>query len=69
MKTLKLTKKQYEILRGAFIHGALCETDNLCDLAYDADGNVMDKKWVKKYEAYNRILKKLEIKLNCKVSG
>lgn len=68
MKILKLTKKQYEVLRSAFILGAHYETDYLDQLAYDNDGNVIDKKYLKKYNALVRILKKLEIKLNCKIS-
>ena len=68
MKTLKLTKKQYEVLRSAFILGAHYETDHLDELAHDNDGNIIDKKHLKEYNALVRIFKKLEIKLNCKVT-
>jgi hypothetical protein len=68
MKILKLTKKQYEVLRSAFILGAHCETDNLDNEGFDWDGNIINKKKAKEYEAYIKILRKLEIKLNCKIS-
>lgn len=69
MKTLKLTKKQYEVLRSAFILGAHCESSNLDDEGFDLDGNMIDKKKAKEYDAYMRIIRKLEIKLNCKIGG
>ena len=68
MKTIKLTKRQYEELRGAFIQGAECYLQHLDDSAFDFDGNVTNKKYAKEYDAYVRIIKKLEIKLNCKVT-
>jgi hypothetical protein len=68
MKTLKLTKKQYEVLRSAFIQGAECHL-NFLGCAFDWDGNIIDKEQAKEYDAYVRMLKKLEIKLNCKVGG
>jgi|TARA_R100001443_G_scaffold73258_1_gene81227 hypothetical protein len=67
MKTIKLTKKQYEVLKGAFIQGADSHSGALNDDGFDLDGNVISKEAVKKYHAYMRIIKKLEIKLNCKV--
>ena len=68
MKILKLTKKQYEVLRCAFICGAGCHSGALNDDSFDLDGNVISKEAAKKYDAYMRIIKRLEIKLNCKVS-
>jgi len=67
MKTIKLTKKQYEVLRGAFIQGADSHSGALNDDSFDLEGNVISKENAKKYYAYMRILKRLEIKLNCKV--
>ncbi len=68
MKIIRLTKRQYQELRGAFLQGAECHRQHLDDSAFDFDGNVTDKKYAKEYHAYMRIIKKLEIKLNCKVS-
>ena len=68
MKILRLTKRQYEELRGAFIQGAICHGDHLNDMAWDEDGNVISKESLKNYNAYKRIIKKLEVKLNCKVT-
>jgi hypothetical protein len=68
MKTIKLTKKQYEVLRNAFILGAKSKSDHLADESFDLDNNIISKENVKKYDAYIRILKRLEIKFNCKVS-
>ena len=68
MKTLKLTKKQYEVLRSCLIQASDCEYENLDGLAHDDDGKVIDKKFAKKFRAYVRVLKKLEIKLNCKLT-
>jgi len=67
MKTIKLTKKQYEVLRSAFIQGADSHSGTLNDDGFDLDGNVISKESAKKYNAYIRILKRLEIKFNCKV--
>jgi len=67
MKTIKLTKKQYEVLRSAFILGTHSHSGALNDDSFDLEGNVISKKNAKKYYAYMRILKRLEIKLNCKV--
>tara|TARA_R100001015_G_C4631314_1_gene193721 strand:- start:282 stop:491 length:210 start_codon:yes stop_codon:yes gene_type:complete len=68
MKTIKLTKRQYEVLRLDFMQGANAHMSaGLWDAAFDDDGNVIDKKLAKKHDAYMRIIKKLEIKLNCKV--
>jgi len=67
MKTIKLTKKQYEVLRSAFIQGADSHSGTLNDDGFDLDGNVISKESAKKYHAYMRILKRLEIKFNCKV--
>jgi hypothetical protein len=68
MKTIKLTKKQYELLRDAFMQGANAHLSaGLWDNAFDDDGNVIDKKLAKKYNAYTRVIKKLEQKLNCMV--
>ena len=64
MKILKLTKKQYEVLRCAFMQGANAHLGSL-EGGFDWDGNIVDKEQVKKYDAYMRIIKKLEIKLNC----
>ena len=66
MKILKLTKKQYEVLRCAFMQGADAHLGSL-EGGFDWDGNIVDKEQVKKYDAYMRIIKKLEIKLNCLV--
>ena len=68
MKILRLTKRQYEELRIAFMQGAECYLQHLDDSAFDFDGNVTNKKYAKEYEAYVKMLKKLEIKLNCKVT-
>ena len=68
MKTLKLTKKQYEVLRSCFIEGSGCRL-NALSCAFDWDGNIIDKEQAKEYDAYMRIFKKLEIKLNCRVGG
>ena len=68
MKTIKLTKRQYEVLRSDFMQGANAHLSaGLWDEAFDDDGNVINKKLAKKHDAYMRIIKKLEIKLNCKV--
>ena len=67
MKTIKLTKKQYEVLKGAFIQGADSHSEALNDESFDLDGNVISKENAKKYDAYMRIIKRLEIKLNCRV--
>ena len=66
MKILKLTKKQYEVLRSTFIQGADSHLDHLSE-AFDWNDNIVDKKQAKEYDAYVRILKRLEIKLNCRV--
>ena len=69
MKILRLTKRQYEELRSAFIQGADAHMSaGLWDEAFDDDGNVINKKQAKKHNAYVRIMRKLEIKLNCKVT-
>ena len=65
MKILKLTKKQYEVLRSCLIQASDCQYENLDGLAHDVDGKVIDKKSAKEFRAYVRVLKKLEIKLNC----
>ena len=68
MKILRLTKRQYEELQSAFMQGANAHLSaRLWDEAFDDDGNVINKKLAKKHDAYMRIIKKLEIKLNCKV--
>ena len=68
MKILRLTKRQYEELQSAFMQGANAQMSaGLRDEAFDDDGNVINKKLAKKHDAYMRIIKKLEIKLNCKV--
>ena len=68
MKILRLTKRQYEELQSAFMQGANSHMSaGLWDEAFDDDGNVINKKLAKKHDAYMRIIKKLEIKLNCKV--
>ena len=68
MKIIKLTERQYEVLRLGFMQGADCYLQHLDDSAFDFDGNVTNKKYAKEYEAYVKMLKKLEIKLNCKVT-
>ena len=68
MKILKLTKRQYQELRGAFMQGADSHLQHLDDSAHDTDGNVINKEYAKEYNAYRRMMKKLEIKLNCKVT-
>ena len=68
MKILRLTKRQYEELRGAFMQGVDSHLQHLDDSAFDFDGNVTNKKYAKEYDAYVRIIKKLEVKLNCKVT-
>ena len=68
MKTIKLTKKQYEVLRCAFIQGADSHSETLNNDGFDLDGNVISKEDAKKYHAYMKILKRLEIKFNCKVT-
>ena len=68
MKILRLTKKQYQELRGAFMQVADSHLQHLDDSAHDADGNVINKEYAKEYNAYIRMIKKLEIKLNCKVT-
>ena len=40
MKILRLTKRQYEELRIAFMQGAECYLQHLDDSAFDFDGNV-----------------------------
>ena len=68
MKILRLTKRQYEELQSAFMQGTNAHMSaGLWDEAFDDDGNVINKKLAKKHDAYMRIIKKLEIKLNCKV--
>tara|TARA_R100000234_G_scaffold76141_1_gene47268 strand:+ start:262 stop:471 length:210 start_codon:yes stop_codon:yes gene_type:complete len=68
MKTIKLTKRQYEELQSAFMQGANAHLNaGLWDEAFDDEGNVIDKKLAKEYNAYMRVIKKLEQKLNCKV--
>lgn len=67
MKILRLTKRQYEELRSTFIHGAHQHLEHL-DSAFDFNGNIIDKEQAKKYEAYVKMLKKLEVKLNCKIT-
>ena len=68
MKILRLTKRQYEELQSAFMQGANAHMSaGLWDEAFDDDGNVINKKLAKKHDAYMRIIKKLEIKLKCKV--
>ena len=68
MKIIKLTKRQYEVLRQDFMQGANAHMSaGLWDSAFDDDGNVMDKKLAKEYNAYMRIIRKLEQKLNCMV--
>ena len=68
MKILRLTKRQYQELRGAFIQGALTHGNYLNDMAWDNDGNVISQEGLKNYNAYKRVIKKLEVKLNCKVT-
>ena len=66
MKTIKLTKRQYEVLRSDFMQGANAHLSaGLWDEAFDDDGNVIDKKLAKEYNAYMRKIRKLEQKLNC----
>tara|TARA_R100001163_G_C4951220_1_gene118915 strand:+ start:385 stop:591 length:207 start_codon:yes stop_codon:yes gene_type:complete len=65
MKTIKLTKRQYEVLRLGFIQGASSHLDTLNDEAWDVDENLISKKALKNYNAYMRVIKKLEVKLNC----
>ena len=67
MKTIKLTKKQYELLREAFMQGASSHRYVLNDETWDADENLICKQALKKYNAYIRVIKKLEQKLNCMV--
>tara|TARA_Y100001938_G_C7762053_1_gene269045 strand:+ start:27 stop:236 length:210 start_codon:yes stop_codon:yes gene_type:complete len=68
MKTIKLTKRQYEVLRLDFMQGANAHMSaGLWDNAFDGDGNVIDKKLAKEYNSYMRVIKKLEQKLNCMV--
>ena len=68
MKTIKLTKKQFKLLRDAFMQGASSHFEVLNDETWDQDGNIISKKALKNYNAYKRIMKKLEVKLNCKVT-
>ena len=68
MKIIRLTKRQYQELRSAFLQGAACYLQHLDDSAHDTDGNVINKEYAKEYNAYRRMMKKLEIKLNCKVT-
>ena len=65
MKTIKLTKRQYEVLRLSFMQGASSHLDTLNDEAWDVDENLISKKALKNYNAYMRVIKKLEVKLNC----
>ena len=65
MKTIKLTKRQYEVLRSGFMQGASSHLDTLNDEAWDVDENLISKKALKNYNAYMRVIKKLEQKLNC----
>ena len=65
MKTIKLTKKQFKLLRDAFMQGASDHRDVLNDEAWDQDENLISKEALKKYNAYMRVIKKLEQKLNC----
>ena len=65
MKTIKLTKKQFKLLRDAFMQGASSHLMALNDEAWDVDENLISKKAVKNYNAYMRVIKKLEVKLNC----
>ena len=65
MKTIKLTKRQYQELRGAFMQGASSHFEVLNDETWDQDGNIISKKALKNFNAYMRVIKKLEQKLNC----
>jgi outer membrane protein TolC len=65
MKTIKLTKKQYELLRAAFMLGASSHLEVLNDETWDVDENLICKKALKNFNAYMRVIKKLEQKLNC----
>ena len=65
MKTIKLTKKQFELLRDAFMQGASTHHEVLSDEAWDQNENLISKEALKKYNAYMRVIKKLEQKLNC----
>ena len=65
MKTIKLTKKQYQLLRSAFMQGASSHLETLNDETWDVNENLICKQALKKYNAYKRVIKKLEQKLNC----
>ena len=65
MKTIKLTKKQFKLLRDAFMQGASSHFEVLNDETWDQDGNILSKKALKNFNAYMRVIKKLEQKLNC----
>ena len=65
MKTIKLTKKQLKLLRDAFMQGASSHFEFLNDETWDQDGNIISKKALKNFNAYMRVIKKLEQKLNC----
>ena len=65
MKTIKLTKKQYEVLRLGFMQGASSHLDTLNDETWDNDENLISKESLKKFNSYMRVIKKLEQKLNC----
>ena len=65
MKTIKLTKKQFKLLRDAFMQGASSHREVLNDETWDQDENLISKEALKKYNAYVRVIKKLEQKLNC----
>tara|TARA_Y100001972_G_scaffold78404_1_gene95278 strand:+ start:78 stop:284 length:207 start_codon:yes stop_codon:yes gene_type:complete len=67
MKTIKLTKKQFELLRDAFMQGASTHREVLNDEAWDQYENLISKEALKNYNAYMRIIRKLEQKLNCMV--
>mgnify|MGYP003119709055 FL=1 len=65
MKTIKLTKKQFKLLRDSFMQGASSHFEVLNDETWDGDGNLISKKALKNFNAYMRVIKKLEQKLNC----
>ena len=63
MKTIKLTKRQYEVLRLGFIQGASSHLDVLNDQTWDVHENLLCKQALKRLNAYVRVIKKLEQKL------
>ena len=52
MKTIKLTKRQYEVLRLSFMQGASSHREVLNDETWDQDENLISKEALKKYNCF-----------------